>query len=394
MSTRSKVLILTISLLIAVFAVIGGLNVHAATTKDGNAYKQVGVYSEVLSRIRSEYVTEPNLALVTNGALHGLLESLDANSSYLAPDEYAAYKQRKNSPKGDIGATISKRFGYADVVSVLPNTPAAKAGLQDGDIIEAIGGKSTRELSVEEVHNLVAGNPGTTVEISVVRPRKAEPDKLTITRELISVPAPQAKMLENNTGYIKANELITGSAQQIASRIKDLEHQGAKKLILDLRDCSSGDEAEGAATANLFLDHGELTYLSGQKYPRKDFNADPKKAITKLPLVVLVNNGTAGPAEIVASAVLDNARGDVLGDKTFGDGTVQRVINVPGGAALVLSVAKYYTPNGKAIQDDAVSPNIEVATNPDQLDTTAAPAPNQPDVQLQRALTVLKNKAS
>jgi len=176
-------------------------------------------------------------------------------------------------------------------------------------------------------------------------------------------------------------------------------------LILDLRDCAAGEESEGIATANLFLNHGTITYLQGQKYPREAFNADPSKAVTSLPLVVLVNKGTAGPAEIVAAAVLENARGDVVGDKTFGDGSVQKLIELPDGGALILSIAKYYSPQGKAIQDAAVTPNIVVADVgddgpvPDE-DENARPAdvekktPPEKDEQLQKALDVLKNRQS
>src|SRR5207302_7373712 len=134
-----------------------------------------------------------------------------------------------------------------------------------------------------------------------------------------------------------------------------------KKILLDLRNCAEGDETEGVAAANLFLNHGMITYLQGQKFPREAFNADPAKAITTLPVAVLVNRGSSGAAEIVAAAILENARGDVVGDKTFGDGSVQKLIDLPDGSALILSIAKYYSPSGKAIQDTAITPNVLIA---------------------------------
>jgi len=399
-----KVAVLSISCLIFVFAIWGGLNVHASASKSDGAYKEIGVYSEVLSRIRSEYVEEPNISQVTNGALHGLLESLDANSSYLTPAEYKTYKAHKTSAKGDIGAVVSKRFGYADVVSVIPGSPAEKAGLEDSDIIEAIEGKSTREMSLAEIHDLIAGEPGTSVNFSVVRARKAEPQKMSITRALISIPASSEKMMDAGVGYVKVDALNKGKSQEIAGKIKALQHEGAKKLILDLRNVAEGDPAEAVSTANLFLDHGTITYLAGQKYERQNFNADPEKAITKLPLVVLVNRGTAGPGEIVAAAILDNARGDVLGEKTFGNGSVQKLIEIPDGSALILSVAKYYTPAGKAIEDASVTPNIVVADQDEDfgVDEEGNPKDNEepknaapkPDEQLLRAVEVLKNRPS
>jgi carboxyl-terminal processing protease len=214
-------------------------------------------------------------------------------------------------------------------------------------------------------------------------------------------------MIDEGIADIHVDAFTKGKSQEVANKIKALQKSGAKKLILDLRNCAEGDEAEGIATANLFLNHGTIAYLQGQKYPREAFNADPSKAITTLPVVVLVNKGTAGPAEIVAAAVLENARGDVVGDKTFGDGSIQKTMELPDGSALILSIAKYYTPTGKAIQDTAVTPNVLVADTeeegpvPDE-DENITPAddaakkaqPPQPDQQMLKAIEVLKSRAS
>jgi carboxyl-terminal processing protease len=404
MSTKLKVTILASSLAILLFTIVGGFVNVRASSNDG-AYRQLSVYSEVLSRVRSEYVEEPNIPMVTEGALHGLLESLDANSSYLTAAEYKHYRTIKTDGKAEIGAAVSKRFGYAAVIAVIPGGPADKAGIENSDIFESIEGRSTRDMSLAEIHSLLVGEPGSTLTVAVVRPRRAEPQKIVITRDAVTIPPVTDKMLAENVGYVKVDAFPQGKSQEIANKIRNLQKQGAKKLLLDLRNAASGDEAEGIATANLFLDHGTITYLQGQKYPRQAFNADPAKDITKLPVAVLVNRGTAGPAEIVASAILENARGDVVGDKTFGDGSVQKLIDMPDGAALILSIAKYYTPNGKAIQDAAVTPNFVVADNndddglPDE-DQQAAPddrnqkPKNQTDEQLNKALEVLKNRES
>ncbi len=404
MSIKTKAAVLVSSAAVLLFMVVGGLDGVRASSNDG-AYRQLQVYSEVLSRVRSEYVEEPNIPLVTDGALHGLLESLDANSSYLSPTEYKEYKSHRSEARGEIGAAVSKRFGYAAVVSVIPGGPADKAGLQATDIIEAIEGRSTREMSLAEVHNLLSGQPGSNVTVSVVRSRRAEPQKMVITRNLVTIPPVNDKMVEEGIGYIQVDAFAKGKAQEVAAKVKALQKSGAKKLILDLRNCAEGEESEGIATANLFLNHGTITYLQGQKYPREAFNADPSRAITNLPVVVLVNKGTAGPAEVVAAAVLENARGDVVGDKTFGAGSVQKVIELPDGSALILSVAKYYSPAGKAIQDTAVTPNILVADTDDEAalpdeDQESAPPddgkkqPPQQDEQLRKAIQVLKNRAS
>ena len=402
MPNRFKALILSISLVVVLFMVAGGLVVRASDNNDG-AYRQLGVYSEVLSRIRSEYVEEPNIPKVTDGALHGLLESLDANSSYLNPDQYREFKAHKREGKADIGAAISKRFGYAAIIAVVPGGPADKAGVEGSDIIESVENQSTRDMSLAEIRDKLSGTPGSNVVLSIVRARRAEPQKVTISRDVVNFPPVSDKMLEEQIGYIKADVINKGKAQEIATKVKSLQREGAKKLILDLRDCADGDEAEGVTVANLFLNHGTIAYLQGQKYPRQTFNADPSKAVTNLPLVVMVNRGTAGPAEIVAGAIMENGRGDVVGDKTFGVGSVQKLIEIPDGSALILSIAKYYTPSGKAIQDTAITPNVLVAdADQDTVlpDDDSGPTNDQErkiekqheDDQLHKAIDVLKTR--
>src|ERR1700687_3002536 len=382
MSMKTKAAILVTSFAVLLFVVVGSLGGVHASSNDGS-YRQLQVYSEVLSRVRSEYVEEPNIPKVTDGALHGLLESLDSNSSYMSADSYKAYKAHKTESKGGIGAVISKRFGYAAVVSVLPRSPAEKAGIEQTDIFESIEGQSTREMSLPEISSLLAGTPGSTLNVAVVRARKAEPQKVVITRAVVSMPPVADKMMADGIGYVKVQALTKGKTQEIAADIKSLEKSGAKKILLDLRNCAEGDENEGVAAANLFLNHGTITYLQGQKFPREAFNADPAKAITTLPIAVLVNKGTAGAAEVVAAAILENARGDVVGDKTFGDGSVQKTLDLPDGGALILSVAKYYSPSGKAIQDAAITPNVVVADEEDNVitddeeETPAAATPDQ-----------------
>lgn len=406
MSLKTKAAILVSSFAVLLFVVVGSMGGVHASSNDGS-YRQLQVYSEVLSRVRSEYVEEPNIPKVTDGALHGLLESLDSNSSYLTADAYKAFKAHKAEGKAGIGAVISKRFGYADVVSVLPGSPAEKAGIEPTDIFEAIEGHSTRDMSLPEIRSLIVGTPGSNLNVEVVRARRAEPQKVTITRDIVNIPAVADKMMDDGIGYVKAEALTKGKSQELAVKIKSLEKSGAKKILLDLRNCAEGDETEGIAVANLFLNHGTITYLQGQKFPREAFNADPAKAITTLPVAVLVNRGTSGPSEIVAAAILENARGDVVGDKTFGDGSVQKTIDLPDGGALILSVAKYYSPSGKALQDAAVTPNVVVAdvvddgVAPDDEDGGGNAAPedeakpkNQVDEQLNKAVEVLKSHAS
>ncbi|HYK36929.1 S41 family peptidase [Alloacidobacterium sp.] len=407
MSKGFKRAILGISILLVIVVFLGGfgLNGVRAGTQDDGAYRQMGVYEEVLHKIQSDYVVEPSIPKVTNGALHGLLESLDSDSSYLTPAEYTAYKAHASEGTAQVGLNVSKRFGYATVVSVMPGSPAEREQIQDGDIIEAIGGQTTREMSLAMIRFLLEGKPGTDVTFALVRPNrgKSEPDKITLTRTNIVAPSMGEQEYENSSIlYLKPIVLTKERVDDIESRLKAMTKDGNKKVLLDLRDVTRGDEAQAVRLANAFLQGGTIASLEGQKVPRQTFTADPSKFITSAPLAVLVNHGTSGPGELVAAAILDNKRGDVVGDRTFGEGTVQKTIEMPDGSALILSVAKYESPSGKKIQDEAVTPNVLVAPNLDQYlaaeqgpeGPTAQKPETHTDDQLNKALDLLKQKAA
>ena len=383
----------------AVFAALGlgfalgefeWFGVHANGEQDG-AYRQIGVYQQVLRRIQSDYVTDPNINTVTTGALHGLLESLDADSSYLSPTEYKIYKDRPASGVAQVGLTVSKRFGYATVVSVVPGSPADHEHISDGDVIESIGDQSTRELSLAVIRLMLEGKPGTSVAVTVVRPRKSDPDKVTLTRSVVAAPALSDQQYENGSIlYLKPGTVSKARVDEIASKLKANK---SRKVILDLRDAAGDDEDEGLRLANLFISQGTLATLEGQKYPKQTFSADPAKCLTTAPVVVLVNRGTYGPAELTAAAIESAKRGDVVGERTFGEGSVQKTIDLPDGAALLLTVAKYEAPDGKKIQDEAVIPNVGIGqANDDDLGDENPP--NKEDAPLTKALDILKAKNS
>jgi carboxyl-terminal processing protease len=405
----SKILLLVVSvvLVLTVFLGVNSSGVSAASEPQDGAYRQINVYSEVLRHIQTDYVEEPNIKAVTNGALRGLLESLDADSSYLTPADYKAYKEDKGG-KAQVGINVSKRYGYATVVSVVPGSPADKANLNDGDIIEAIGTQDTRDLSLAMIQLLLMGHPGSELTVSVVRPRKATPEKVTMTRAVATVPPLAETMYENSSIlYLKPGVLDHDHVQQVEAKLKAMQKAGNKKVLLDLRDVAAGDMTEATRLANFLLKSGTIAMLEGQKVQKQTFTADASKAINATaPLVVLVNRGTAGPGELVAAALLDNKRADLVGEKTFGEGAQQKTFELPDGAALILSVAKYESPSGKKLQDDGVTPTVLVASNFDDgagVDEDATPADNQPpaqkpgvavDEQLSKALDLLKSKAA
>lgn len=404
-----KILLLAVSvaLVLTVFLGVNSSGVRAASAGQDGAYRQIDVYSEVLRHIQTDYVTDPNIPAVTNGALRGLLESLDADSSYLTPDDYKTYKADKGG-KAQVGINISKRYGYATVVSVVPGSAADKAGLVDGDILEAIEGKDTQEISLAMIRLMLEGAPGSTLTVGVVRSNRAEPDKITMMRSLQSVPPVGEALYEDSSIlYMKPEILDHDHVSEVETKLKGMQKAGNKKVLLDMRDVAAGDMTEAVRLSNLLLKGGTIATLEGQKFPKQVFTADPAKTIqATAPVVVLVNRGTAGPAELVAAALEDNKRAEVVGERTFGEGTQQKTFELADGAALILSVAKYESPSGKKLQDDGVTPDVLVASGMDEgaavdeetAPQTAAPVPVvkksgvQVDEPLTKALEILKAK--
>jgi carboxyl-terminal processing protease len=395
MTNRIRVTLISISLVLMSYVVAGALLGKSETSSE-KTYRDLGVYSEVLNRIKQEYVTEPDMKKVTDGAIRGLLESLDPYSTYLSPQQYQDYLQHPDPGPGNVGVFISKRMGYATVVAVLPGGPAEKAGVKPGDLIDEVDGSPTRQFSVVQLERDMAGAVGTTVKLTLVREAKLEPETVTITRSVLNYPPVFTKMIDPDTGYLRVATFNKGEAHEIASKIKELESQGAHKLVLDLRNCAGGDVQEAVDTASLFIDKGLVTYLVGQRFPRENVDVHPTSAVCNLPLAVLINQSTAGPAELVASAVLGNKRGEVVGVRSFGVGVYEKPIPVGDGSALLLAVAKYYGSDGKPISENGVTPSVVQPAAPEadnSDDDNPQQAPEQfggkNDIQLHKAIEVL-----
>jgi carboxyl-terminal processing protease len=323
----------------------------------------------------------------------------------LNAEQYKEYLKNFDAYRGDLGMVLAKKFGYVTVVSVVPGSPAAKVGLTTGDMLESIKGIATRDMPLAYAKLLLKGQPGTTVDLSVLR-RKPEPQKLTMTREVVNYPVVESKLLPDQIGYVKIPSMSQGKIKEVAAAVAELQKQGAKKLILDVRYSASGEPADGIELANLFLDKGLIAYTQGQKSPRRNFDADPKKDITSLPLIVMTNHGTAAAAELAAGALQGDKRARLVGERTYGDASVLRPISMDDGSAIILSVAKYYTPDGKSIQDNGVTPdNViiepeagaagDVDDDTDVAQPTPAPSDKKPaeDMILQKAIQLAQGKA-
>lgn len=407
MNSLAKKIVIALSLLVVAYVTTG--YVRARSSSNDKAFRALTVYSEVLGSIQRYYVDDPNMHKVDAGALHGLVDSLDPQSGYMSPLEYADYKKKTESnPAAGSGLTLTKRDGYISVISALPNSPGAKAGLQFGDIIERLAGFTTAQMTIDQAQMLLSGEPGKVVKLSVIKMsaiRRGETGSQAVDITLEKIPAPKLVQtrLQDGVGYIRVPAFDNGTSKQIREALLRLRQQGAHKLVVDLRDCSSGAAKEAIETAQLFLQSGTITTLKGQTVSAETSSADPGKVVWTDPVSVLIGNSTAGPAEIFASAIGDNHRGETVGDRTYGTASMQKVIPLDDGAALVLTVANYYTPNGKEIPLTGVVPTVVVRNTPDsyaQLEQVGPPtpppgqvvAPNDPV--LKKALDTLQNSGA
>jgi carboxyl-terminal processing protease len=404
MNRAARIGILIASAAIFCYAGIGHV---LGRTPDDKAYKSLTVYGEVLQKIQSDYVDEPNMRLVTAGSLHGLLESLDAQSSYLTPREYTEYKQKAQSAStGETGLNLSKRFGYVIVISVLPESPAEKAGIHSGDIFESVAGFTTRDMSIGQALNLLNGPAGSGVKVGVIRRGRAQPEEVDVVRQKLTAPKISVQKTDPDILAFRVPSLDPGRADEIRSRLADAEKQGIHKVILDLRECGRGQVSEAVNVARLFIPSGTIATLRGQTVSAQTFAADASKVVWRSPVSILIDGTTSGAAEVLASAIVANHRGDVVGERTFGLASEQKLITLDDGSALFLTVANYYNAGGKSILEDGVTPSevVRAAVEEDNdvsddsssssKETLGGPRPLSPeDPVFHKALDLLRTPA-
>ena len=398
MNSKSKYGILLISSVLVIYAIIGGM-MGRASAQNGS-YQQLSTFMEVLKHIQDDYVDDPSMKDALTGAVRGLIESVDPAGGYLTAKEVAFYKDYNAQKTPGIGAVLVRRGGYPIILSVMPGGPAAKAGLGTGDLIESIEKITTREMNIVQVNVLLSAPVGKPVNLSVIRRRKSEPETITLNREAMIVPAIEARIMETNVAYVRIPYLAPGKALEARKLLEPLLKKNVAGVVLDLRGTAGGDDKEGIQLANLFMDSGVIATLQGQKFEKETFSATAKDAITKLPVVTLINQGTAGAAELVAGALGDSKRGQLIGTKTFGSASVQKLLPIDDGAGLLISVAKYHSPAGTDIQEAGIKPTMEVLPqseelfNPDDDTEVVQPskaAPAEEDRQLKKAIEIVKD---
>ena len=400
--SKSKYAALLLSSVLVVYAIVGG-KFGRVSAQDG-AIQQLDVFSQVFARIQNDYVDQPSMKLAITGAVRGLLEQVDPYAGYLTPKDVTFYKDFNPEKTPGIGVVLAKANGFPTILEAIPGGSAAKAGLKTFDTIEAIDGVPTREMNLVQAYGYLATPADKPVSLTLIGNNRTEPETVMVNREVTKVPPIEAKMIQSDIAYVRVPWLAQGKANEARKQLDDLLKKGATGVILDLRASAGGKDTEGFALANLFVDNGTLGYKQGQTVPKQLFQADPKLALTKSPLVVLVDGGTGGGAELAAAAILDSKRGRLVGTRTFGTGSIQTLIALEGGEALLISTAKYYSPSGKDIQLKGVEPDTrapEISSrmdpnSPDALQAPAQKADNRSDeeIQLDKAIEVLKGLRS
>ena len=325
-------------------------------------YEKIDLFSEVLDKIQNEYVDEINQAETIDAAINGLLQSLDPYSGYMSPEIFKESREETSGEFGGLGIEVSMESGVVKVISPIDDTPASRAGVKAGDYIVQINGEQVQGKTLMEAVNLMRGPVGSSIEITIRRKGLKKAKVIKIIREIIEVRSVISKQIQNKIGYLRLRAFNENSGSQLKSEISKIEKN--KKMIgyiLDLRNNPGGLLSQAITISDFFLDDGEIVSTNGRrKAENKKFFAKKGDKINGKPLIVLINNGSASAAEIVAGALQDQKRAVLLGETTFGKGSVQSIIPLKNRGAIRLTVSKYYLPSGKSISEVGVSPDIKV----------------------------------
>ena len=425
MSFRTKFILTLLSATLTLYTAVGGWISTRAQQPANDPNAQLRIFESVLQHIQNDYVDEPNMEKVRAGALRGLAYGLDPYSTYLTPDQVKEYNAGNKDSVAGIGAEMSQVASYLYVIAPMKGSPADQAGVKPGDIIEYIDNKATRDISLYDAKQLLNGAAGSEVKLRVLR-ANSSPLTVTVKRGTARAAAAEARMEAGRVGILRINSLNDGEANEAKAKLQDLLKQGAQKIVLDLRDTAGGSLNDAVSVANLFIKDGVIAQTVGREGKAlKTFSADPKANLFTGPVVAMIDTGTAGAAEVVASALIERNRGQVVGEKSFGAGTEQQLFTLRGGDGLLLTTVKWASSNGKTFlgEDRAhsgVAPSVEVkgqdvseSVDPDDLTGNdddsikqpeqqndkrdAAPAPAAKpapaeDLQLKKALELLKDK--
>jgi carboxyl-terminal processing protease len=419
MYSKKKMLIITavvISVLAAALAV--GI-VSSQIVNAQGTYEDLRSFVDVLNVIKKNYVDEVKTKDLVNGAIKGMLSSLDPHSAYMSPEAFKEFQVETKGEFGGLGIQISMKDSILTVIAPIEDTPAYTAGIKAGDKILKIDGESTKNMSIQDAVSKMRGPKGKPVTLNIFREGWTEPKDIPIVRDIIKIKSVKAKMLKDDIGYIKLTQFQEMTAEDLTKALKDLKQKGMKSIILDLRNDPGGLLNSAVDVSGQFLPPKKLVvYIKGRTGDKIEyFTEGEDPTYTDLPMVVLVNQGSASASEIVAGALKDWNRAVIVGMQTFGKGSVQTLIPLSDGAGLRLTTAKYYTPSGVSIQNVGITPDIVVKLEakdgkgisvirekdleghlqnekniqaPDDEEKVPLEVQEKDDVQLQRAIDALK----
>jgi len=333
-----------------------------SVSAENNIYQKIDLFSEVLEKIKKQYVDEINQSESMDSAINGLLQSLDPYSAYMSPETLNDMQTETSGEFGGLGIEVGMESGVVKVISPIDDTPASRAGIKAGDYIVKIEDNQVQGKTLSEAVDLMRGPVGSSIELTVRRRGKKKAITFNIIREVIEIQSVKTDLLEKNIGYIRLTSFNENSSKQIKDKIKDLEkNKNVKAYILDLRNNPGGLLSQAIRISDFFLDNGEIVSTKGRQVSENRKWFAKKGDLTNgKTLVVLINYGSASASEIVAGALKDQKRAIILGENSYGKGSVQSIIPLKNGGAVKLTVAKYYLPSGKSISEVGVSPDIEV----------------------------------
>jgi carboxyl-terminal processing protease len=357
MSFRTRLIVLGVSTPILAFAVIGGFLDRADAREDTTQHLRV--FEDVISLIMNNYVEVADFRKVMSGAMTGLADGLDPDSSYLHREEVTIAEQSAAPTGAGIGLEMTRQY-YLRVVATRDNSPAARAGLATGDYIRAIDGRPTRDMSLFTGTRLLRGAPGSKVSLTVLRGSAAEPHVVDLIREREKPAEPTARISAPGVGYVRVPAFSDQVAAQLRSQIDGLVKQGATHVLIDLRRTATGPLDAGIAAARLFVPSGTLVIREARTEPRQVFEAAQGDGRIQTPVTLLVSNGTSGAAELFAAALAGNKRAELVGEHTLGRAALQKLVKLPDGSGLWLSWARYLGPDGQPIHGKGLAPTVEV----------------------------------
>ncbi len=321
-------------------------------------------FTEVFAKVKNDYVEEVADKALLENAIRGMLSGLDPHSAYLDAQDYEGLQEGTTGEFGGLGIEVGLEDGFVKVIAPIDDTPAQKAGIEAGDLIIRLDDTPVKGLSLNDAVKIMRGKPGSKIRLTIVREGQEKPLTLEVVRDVIKVQSVKSRMLEPRLGYLRISHFQTHTAEDMTDALAELKRSNRNTLaglVLDLRNNPGGILGSAVAVADSFLDKGLIVYTQGRGADSKmKFNAKPSDLLNGAPVVVLVNGGSASASEIVAGALQDNRRAVIMGSKTFGKGSVQTILPMANNAALKLTTARYYTPSGRSIQAEGITPDIAI----------------------------------